>query len=325
MKYSIIIPVYNAELTIDRCISSVLSQTYHDFEVIIVNDGSKDKSGVICDNFATQDSRIKVFNQENSGVSVARNLGLRQARGEYLIFLDSDDYIKNDYLQTFAQYDYDCIICGFKRFGDFDEEYAPELTLYKGKVDVINYICNRFGGLESRGILSKAIRRRIIVDNNISFDHNLRFGEDTYFFMQCYIKSNNIAEIPYSGYLNYVTKGQVEKYNLRVSDYTYFLDKMSALLRANDFDIDKMQGWLGLLKMFQYNLVTGLWNSSFKRALIDSSQYLFIYKLSYMPYNTTMRKIKAKIGILTIPWQILIKDSIRKTMSESADNQDEKL
>ncbi|MDO5549990.1 MAG: glycosyltransferase family 2 protein, partial [Lachnospiraceae bacterium] len=93
---SIIVPVYNAEKGIGRCIESVLKQEYVDFELILVDDGSKDFSGRICDEYAGKDGRIRVIHQENAGVSAARNLAICQARGKYLQFLDSDDWLTPD-------------------------------------------------------------------------------------------------------------------------------------------------------------------------------------------------------------------------------------
>lgn len=91
-KISIIVPVYNSEKYLCRCIDSVLEQTYSDFELLLVDDGSKDNSGKICDEYATKDHRIKVFHKENKGVSSARNFGINVAIGEWVIFIDSDDY-----------------------------------------------------------------------------------------------------------------------------------------------------------------------------------------------------------------------------------------
>ena len=93
---SIIVPVYNAEHTISRCIESILNQKYTDFELLLVNDGSTDRSGAICDAYAARDSRVRVIHKENSGVSDTRNTALNQAKGTYLQFLDSDDWITPD-------------------------------------------------------------------------------------------------------------------------------------------------------------------------------------------------------------------------------------
>lgn len=98
MSISVIIPVYNAEATLPGCVRAVLAQSYDELELILVNDGSRDGSGAVCDSF--EDPRIRVFHQENRGVSAARNLGLAQASGAYITFLDADDIVPTDYLQV---------------------------------------------------------------------------------------------------------------------------------------------------------------------------------------------------------------------------------
>ncbi|MBQ2946737.1 MAG: glycosyltransferase [Bacilli bacterium] len=98
MKFSIIIPIYNVEKYLEKCLNSVLSQSYENFEVIMVNDGTKDNCKKIMDTFSKRDKRFKAYNKENGGLSDARNFGLNYATGDYLIFIDSDDYIENDYL-----------------------------------------------------------------------------------------------------------------------------------------------------------------------------------------------------------------------------------
>lgn len=98
MKFSIVIPVYNVEKYIDKCLNSVLNQTYEDFEVIIVNDGTKDNSQKIIDKYVNIDKRFKCFKKENGGLSDARNYGVKYAKGDYLVFIDSDDYVSEDYL-----------------------------------------------------------------------------------------------------------------------------------------------------------------------------------------------------------------------------------
>ena len=92
-KISVIIPVYNAESTLRRCVDSFLAQTFTDFECLLINDGSKDRSGEICDEYVARDSRVKVFHKENGGVSSARNVGLDNATGEWIAFVDSDDWV----------------------------------------------------------------------------------------------------------------------------------------------------------------------------------------------------------------------------------------
>ena len=103
-KISVIVPVYNTEKYLDRCIQSILAQTYTDFELLLINDGSTDSSGAICDKYAKQDVRVRVFHKENGGASSARNMGLDNAKGEWVTFCDSDDTLKQNALECLSSY-----------------------------------------------------------------------------------------------------------------------------------------------------------------------------------------------------------------------------
>ncbi len=115
---SVIIPVYNVEKYLPSCLDSVLAQTWENLEILLIDDGSKDSSGSICDAYAGKDGRVKVYHQENAGVSRARNVGLEQATGEYIGFVDSDDYIEPDFYETLIRnaidHDVDISYCGIK-------------------------------------------------------------------------------------------------------------------------------------------------------------------------------------------------------------------
>ena len=99
---SVIVPVYKVEKYLDNCVRSILTQTYSDFELILVDDGSPDNCPKICDDYATNDDRIVVLHKQNSGLSDARNSGLKIAKGSFVTFIDSDDYVANDYLETMS-------------------------------------------------------------------------------------------------------------------------------------------------------------------------------------------------------------------------------
>lgn len=109
IKISVVIPVFNAEFFLQRCVDSILSQSYQNFELILVDDGSKDMSGAMCDNIASQDSRVRVIHQKNAGAGAARNVGISVANGEYIVFVDSDDTIRQGYLNSLAQHDEDVV------------------------------------------------------------------------------------------------------------------------------------------------------------------------------------------------------------------------
>ena len=137
---SVIVPVYNVENYLSRCIDSILAQTYQNYELVLVDDGSTDESGIICDRYALQDKRIAVIHKENGGVSDARNYGLDHASGEYICFVDSDDYVGPDYLnamiELIIEYHADlAIVSSTIVFGDKVEEYVEsnETHVMSGK------------------------------------------------------------------------------------------------------------------------------------------------------------------------------------------------
>ena len=121
-KISVIIPVYNTELYLRRCLESVINQTYTNLQIIIIDDGSTDNSLKICTEYAQNDNRLIVYSQNNSGVSAARNKGLDMATGDYIAFVDSDDFIENDMfaklLNTMVNNEADIIVCGIKFYSE---------------------------------------------------------------------------------------------------------------------------------------------------------------------------------------------------------------
>lgn len=142
---SVIVPVYNVEKYIRRCLDSIINQTYHNLEIILVDDGSTDESGAVCDEYAKKDSRIKVFHQPNSGQAVARNTGLDHAAGSRIAFVDSDDFICMEFmkrmLDTAFRYDADIVHCRWQ-VGGADHIDVPdkgEVTVYSGIECYTNY------------------------------------------------------------------------------------------------------------------------------------------------------------------------------------------
>ena len=130
---SVIVPVYNAEEYIKRCVESIQNQTYSHFELILVNDGSRDNSLALCQALAAQDERIVVLDRPNGGASAARNTGLAHMRGQYIVFVDSDDYVSPSYLENLhraaKQGDYDIVQCNLE--STFDMDKRLEKVLYR--------------------------------------------------------------------------------------------------------------------------------------------------------------------------------------------------
>ena len=182
---SIIIPVYNSERYIHRCIDSVLRQTYPDYELILVDDGSSDLSGEICDSFANKDNRIKVIHQKNSGVSSARNTGITIAKGKYITFCDSDDELWPDYLAVMSNEpeDEEMVIAGWqyidengkKIFESHGYERDDQICVNRKSVEEL-IIDEKTDYVWAKRFLSNIIR-----ENQIRFDETESFGEDTLF------------------------------------------------------------------------------------------------------------------------------------------------
>jgi len=134
---SVIVPVYNVEKYLEECLDSIQNQTYSDIEVILVNDGSTDKSKEICGKYCKQDNRFQLLNQENQGLSAARNKGVEISTGEYIVFVDSDDIIKTNYLEKLMQYmaeDVDIVECIFtvKKMEFLDENIETTTIIFEG-------------------------------------------------------------------------------------------------------------------------------------------------------------------------------------------------
>ena len=236
---SIITPVYNTASYLPDCFESILSQSFQDFELLLVDDGSTDGSGDVCDIYAQRDSRIRVFHKENGGVSSARNLALDNAKGEWVYFVDSDDELLPNGLETMVNCtsdDVDIVLAGYERY-NIDgsvlykindrvitvlEKKESLSTLYENHGLYYNYL--------SYGCI-RLLRNKIIQSNHLRFDQELANKEDTLFLTQYIIKSNGITRF---------TTTPVYRYNEREDsamgvwkrgfDYKY-LDSLQALIK----------------------------------------------------------------------------------------------
>lgn len=208
-NFSIVVPVYNVEQYLEKCINSVLSQTYQDFELILVDDGSKDSSGMICDRFAQQDARIKVIHKQNAGVSVARNIGIEQAKGKFICFIDSDDWIEKTYLQQANDEISDFDILFFGSMWHYEDGSSRSLSArpgqyrYKSHEAIIHLLENDIYVNYFGFTWNKIFRRDIIEKFDIRFIESLAISEDEVFTLAyCnHIHSLRIIEAPLYHYL----------------------------------------------------------------------------------------------------------------------------
>ena len=200
---SIIIPVYNTEQYLHRCINSILDSSCGDFEIILVNDGSTDNSPAICEEYSRQDSRIKVIHQENRGVSSARNHGLDHCQGEWVVFVDSDDFISRDFLNLIAREAYqnqDLLLFDFAKFiaGHVSADYPVHTVSFSG--DNMLRLIRRIlvprplyadGSADFRSPCARAYKKSIIDRYSIRFSPSLTVGEDLLFNMEYQLRARS--------------------------------------------------------------------------------------------------------------------------------------
>lgn len=219
---SVIIPVYRVEQFLDKCINSVICQTYDNLEIILVDDGSPDQSGVICDEWAKKESRIKVIHKENGGLSDARNAGVKIAIGEYIAFVDGDDWIAPDMFEILkAQLQgnacCDIAVCGVKKVYTEDEvteaEDEKKVTLLSGQVALEQLI----NGQISQVVWNKLYRKSII--ENIYFEVG-KYHEDEFWSYQVIGKARKVSLTEHIGYYYRQRQGSImdEAYSVRRLD-----------------------------------------------------------------------------------------------------------
>ena len=204
MFFTIIIPVYNSERYIHACIESILQQSFDDYEIILIDDGSVDNSGNICDEYAKEYSNISVYHQKNAGPSVARNVGMKYAKGKYWLFVDSDDYLEgkelfynaSEIIQSSAP---DVILFGFKKYYEYNNSYKIENPTKEIRNPVL------YSAIESENqfVLSasgKFIKSDLFRKNNLQFAEN-RYSEDMDWCARLIIVANEFSVLEQNAYV----------------------------------------------------------------------------------------------------------------------------
>ena len=250
-KISVIVPVYNTEQYLHRCIDSILAQTFPDFELLLIDDGSKDNSGRICDEYAAKDSRIRVFHKENGGVSSARNLGLDTAQGEWIAFVDSDDWLKDRYLDAFISKcvnNTQIIIQSIEIVGKHSKEVSIPFLPSIDFLDTIAFM-SRYGCLGHTP--TKLFKKSIIDDINLRFNLNYTFCEDEHFVLMYLSRISHIVVVKEKNYF-YDMPTYSEKYN----------------------NVDKFEVTCALYRTAK-ELFAEKWNPLYERYLREATQSLF--------------------------------------------------
>ena len=242
-KVSVIVPVYNAEKYISKCVDSILGQTFKDFEIILVDDGSPDGSGVICDEYALRDSRIRVIHKANGGVSSARQCGLDNARGEYTIHADPDDWVEPDMLEALyakaKAEDADMVICDYYvEFGKKTELKQQQPSALDSET-VLREMFQRLHG----SLCNKLVRRACYKDFQISFPPEVHYSEDLYVVVSLLLHPIKVAYIPRAFYhYNQTANPNSISRSAGKRTYEWFVaanEKISSLLDEKRFAAEK--------------------------------------------------------------------------------------
>ncbi|MDO5340835.1 MAG: glycosyltransferase family A protein [Bacteroidia bacterium] len=230
--YSIIVPVYNSQEYLNGCLDSILAQENTDFELLLVDDGSTDESCRICDEYAERDARVRVFHKKNGGVSSARNYGIREMRGEWVAFIDSDDWVDAKYVPG-TVFDADFIVQKWARRGD--EFIDRQISRQRVSGDAYNqFMYENLGDDVFRSPWGTFMRTCIIKENHLRFDENMRLGEDTVFMMWVAAYAKTVMVINEGTYY-YRHVGNWARYGLTVNEILYGLEKFLEVYKCIPF------------------------------------------------------------------------------------------
>lgn len=265
---SIVVPVYNVELYICKCIDSILSQTYTEWELLLIDDESSDNSGKICDDYATKDKRIRVIHKKNAGVGAARNTGLENCKGCYVVFLDSDDFCTEKYLENFingltVHANLDLVVQGLYLYNQSiinQRLFKDSLYINNVKSAIIENDLFSYGGP-----VCKLYKADIIQKYLIRFSSDYSFGEDTIFFLEYLSHVQNISFVSSAGYYYRVDV------NNSLSKKPHHFDHLFKFAVESMLIVKRMDDCSRFLEQkYSYNFV---------RVLVNG--YFYAYKLHY--------------------------------------------
>lgn len=253
---SIIVPVYNTEKYLDRCIQSILDQTYTNWELLLIDDGSTDSSGTICDKYALQDERIFVFHKKNSGAQSSRDYGVKRSRGEWIAYIDSDDYIAKTYLSKFSQYisdKYEILVSG---------------VTFRGEMPHSIYV-KRLLNRTMRSELWGKLFRRKCVENTQSIPTQICIGEDLIANLIYALRSTKNIRC-FKEQLYYYTQNPSSLTHTRTPSIEHdemFLTTVTSIIQPNIFDFYSELNMLRLCVL--EDLIVCKVNVSYKKPWIN--------------------------------------------------------
>lgn len=294
MFFSIVIPAYNAEEYIERCINSILRETFIDYEIIIVDDGSTDQTFKFIESYSNKHDSIKAYKKINSGVSAARNFGMKKSIGEYLIFLDSDDWINPGYLSflydNLVNRDVDGVVLGFINNDGVNEEYS----CYFKSDEIIS--ADTYRNLFVKGNISntpwdKVFKRELYINNDINFPEKISIGEDAVVSATLGLHSEKIY-LCQSAFVNYMqdTNG--------VTTRNKTMSHVADLHKSLEMIIDRYEGLIPkseLSKMYMvklYNIIRNSCYTEFNKSVYRKKYQRHVDNIRYYEFNSLYEVIR---------------------------------
>lgn len=292
---SIIIPIYNVEQYLERCLNSVKNQTYLNLEILLIDDGSNDNSGAIADSYAQLDTRFKVFHVPNNGVSQARNLGICHMSGEYVFFLDADDYLPNNSIENLYKHinkDIDVVIGSF--YVD-DGKIEDGIVFEKERVFSINDNIGISTEYEIAPVWGALFSSNLFKD--IRFDKRYFVGEDLVVLNQIYMQCRAVKIIPDKIYYYFTRNDSACRTKFSYKKYTEIYAREKVAEMYNDYPKIQKEYW-GKYLVYCMSMYIFIINSEiYKSEYLDDLIIRIRDKIKYVKY---IPSIKYKIGVLTI-------------------------
>lgn len=323
-KISFIVPVYKVEEYLERCIESILNQKNIQFEIILVNDGSPDNSQKIIDRYAKKDKRIISIKKENEGVSIARNTGLDAATGDYILFIDSDDYIEEDYAEYFVnllEKDHADMAMSLNYFDDCNNlpPSSDKYDLLSGEQATIDLYLEKTGV----AVWNKIYRKEFLDKNNIRFNPEFWFAEGMTFNIECFQHSKEIAVGMKKVYhQTYNPNSAVRKFNI---DSWYCgmkaMEYQKSLWKTRNKRV--LDAWNYHYHQYYFNILRGICMSNSEQKYKEEKQKCIkqLHKNSIYPFRVNIPfKRKIKWLLIAIFPMAMIKHSIQKELIQSKKN-----
>jgi len=306
---SVIVPVYNNAVYLPKCIESVLSQTYSCFELLLINDGSKDESGEICDDYALHDDRVRVFHQDNSGVSFARNKGLKEAKGKYICFVDSDDWVKNIYLEDLINAvilddSAGLIVQGLEQHSS-EAKYLKSI-LFPNTIFWGNQIGEVFTKLELYYYgysCAKLYNLSVLKKYNICFNTSVDHAEDLLFMIDYIKRINYIRFCNKSNYIYVVYNGSLSNrnrsYNSEMKCYEIMKKNIIDIQSIFHLNLDSLKDMKSYIAFFLIRALPALYRPPYalpKKRRIKELEKFTSYEFDLLQKKIYPYRFLEKIG-----------------------------